>query len=203
MLAWFIVCLLGLTLQVSTTYAQSHPITTPPAHRATLPASLAAFLEVQHLVPMMQGPDAAGVLRPYGGLNLCKLVARRDERQPFAPLPRDYGGEETCDLTNVVAAWHLWCDAGVLDAAGGVHFSQCHFPVITIHQYGPWTVIRCQNYAKLNAHGSEADERAAEAFFLKVREEGWPADADIRSAETPVLPWDWVTAGLWPPQKKQ
>jgi hypothetical protein len=183
----FLILVTAGLLFVSTT-AQAQSPRLDSLRAAGVPENLIAFEAVRHQIPDMQ---VGGV--PLGGLSVCKLRKRgRTLSQPFYALPRDVG-EETCDLSQVLVAWKGWCDSGVRDATGGVHFSQSFLPSVTIEQYGAWTVVRFNNYLKTGAQPTAEDDAAALAYFQDL-----PATHDTRGADVEIFPTVYVRDNLLP-----
>jgi hypothetical protein len=171
---------------------QAHHARLDSMRTAGVPENLIAFEAVRHQIPDMQ---VGGV--PLGGLSVCKLLKRgRTLSQPFYALPSDVG-EETCDLSQVLVAWKGWCDSGVRDAKGGVHFSQIFLPSVLIEQYGAWAVIRFNNYLKTGAQPTPADDAAALAYFQDL-----PATHDIRGYDVEIFPAVYVAGDMLPLRRR-
>lgn len=130
-------------------------------------------------------------------LSLCKLLARGPREKVFPGLPADRG-PETCDLTHVYLAYDGFCEAGVRDKKGGVHFSQSLMPMITIVEYRDGTVIYVNNVLKFDTVTTGDDEQAAVEYFSR----SYAPDAvhDVRGEQLQIFPADWE--GEIPLQKR-
>jgi hypothetical protein len=179
--------LLATALSTSMALAQAHP-----------PASILLYETLKDLLPVMH---IGGV--PLDVRHLCPLLARaRTGTGPFLTQPDDFDGHITCDTTHVILAWSGYCDKGVRDTKGGVHWSQSHWPVAAVDTYPDGTVvIRLNNIAKLGApEPSLEDETTAVAFLSRVAS-GWRPVFDVRSPGSTLFPAEWV--GVFPPQKRR
>lgn len=147
------------------------------AQPATVPQSVRLFEQQKHVLP-----------KSNFNLSLCKLLARGPRNKVFPGLPADVG-PETCDLSNVYLAWNGFCDAGVRDKKGGVHFSQSLGPMITIIEYSDGIVIWVNNYLKFDVITTAEDEQAAIEYFSRIHAPD--AVHDVRGATLQIFPADW------------
>lgn len=159
-----------------------------PSHAlpVSVPLSVRLFEQQKHVLP-----------KSNFHLSLCKLLARGPRNKVFSGLPADVG-PETCHLTHVYLAYDGWCEAGIRDQKGGVHFSQSLMPKITIIDYSDGTVIYVNNDLKFDVVTTAEDEQAAVAYFS--RSHAPDAVHDVRGAQLQIFPADW--AGEIPLQKR-